>query len=386
MSLKWNKQLSHFVNSVAISNNGGLVAAGTYYYPYPGTSSNVTEGTFGTYCFDSAGTQLWKDEYSGNEGVYTVAASGDGQVVASAGLLSGGRHAANHSVPNLGLVRAFTANGTRLLDYSGFGTRVNSVALSQDGSVLAGVTLAGQLFVFSGQGTFPATPALPLASGPRLDMVAVHPSGQWLVACGWRGKVHLVTLNGGSVGQIFTWTAPNPGLKFLTCALAASSDSFVVGGRNKVYLFSKASMTAGAGSRYVDQFDTPTGGTSEDVRSVAISSDGKLISVVQNLGYDLTGLLLVLSNNNGNLTELRPPQTLQHNPNSTSIDSAGKFITVADGHPVGTPGTYYLFRASDGTGLWEFPTSEMSWPMAMSGDGASACGGSDNGMVYYFLP
>ncbi len=383
MNKKWDKSLGHLVNSVGVSNNGSLVAAGTYYFPYPHAPSQSTQGTFGTYRLDSAdGSIIWKDEYVGNEGVYAVAASADGQFVASGGLLTGGKHGANPAVTK-GLVRAFDATGNRLLDYSGLNARVNFVALSQDGSILAGVTLDGQLFVFSRSGTFPAAPAFPIASGPRLDMVAVHPFGRWLVACGRQGKVHLVTLNAGAVAGVFTWTAPAP-RDFLACAIAATSNAFVVGGNNKVYLFTKDSMTNGPHPQFVDQFDTPNGHTSQDVRWVATSADSRVISVAQNQGNDDKGLLLRLSNQSGSLTQVGQPIQLRHNPNSTSIDSAGTFITVADGHPIGTEGVYYLFRASDGSKVSDFVLPEMSWPMVISGDATVACAGSDNGNVYYF--
>ena len=86
------------------------------------------------------------------------------------------------------------------------------------------------------------------------------------------------------------------------------------------------------------------------------------------------------------LTPVRlPPQLVFHNPNSTSMDAAGTLITVADGHPVGTPGTFYLFDAATGAKLMEFPTNDdMNWPMVLSADGTSAVGGSDNSNVYYF--
>lgn len=379
----WERTLGKLVNSVAISANGKIAVAGTYYYPYPGTTSNVTEGRYGAYAFDAAGAELWKDEYDGNEGVYAVAVSGDGGVAASGGLLSGGRHS-EPGTPNRGLLRAFQANGARLLDFNQITTRVNYIALSHDGAVLAAVTLGGDLLVFRRQagGQFQAVAQHPVTGGPRLDMVAVHPSGAWLIACGRKGKLHLVELDASGVKRTHTWTAPGKP-RFLACALASTSDEFLAGGENKVYLFSKTSMTRPAGPRYLDQFDTPDGGTSDDLRWLAISPDGKFVSLVQNLGNDAAGIILGLKNDDGQLTETWR-KTLNHNPNSTSIDAAGKLVTAADGHPVGTPGTYYLFRVSDGQKLGEFATSDMNWPLVLSADGGSAAGGSDNGKMYYF--
>ena len=61
------------------------------------------------------------------------------------------------------------------------------------------------------------------------------------------------------------------------------------------------------------------------------------------MGRDETGLLLTLSNTGGALNS-KWQQPLDHNPNSTSIDTAGLYVTAADGHPVGTPGKFYLFK------------------------------------------
>lgn len=386
MQQLWNHNLSFIVNSVAISDDAAIVAAGTYYYPYPETTQPTTDGKFGTYCFNADGSERFRDEYDGNEGIYTVALSGDAKVVASGGLLSGGLRASNPNVPTKGLVRAFTSAGAPLVNFSGLRSRVNSVSLSHDGSVLAGVTLGGDLFVFlRGAAGFPSTPLFPVPPGSRLDMVCVHPSGKWLIASGAGGAVHLVTLNGQAIGQKVTWTSTVPGIELLACALARQGDSFVAGGKNKVYLFTMASMTASGGPHPVDQFDTPSGGTTDDVRWLAMSGDGSLVTVVQNLGHDLAGLLLTLSTNGGHLKTVRPPQHLNYNPNSTSIDDSGQFITAADGHPFNAPGTYYLYRAADGQQLAAVTTPQMNWPMVISANGLAACAGSDNGSVHYFV-
>ena len=384
MGLVWKHQLPTLVNSVAISDDGSLVAAATYYYPYPGTTKPRTDGKFGTYVFDAHGNELWRDLYEGNEGLYSVAVSENGQVVASGGLLSGGLHASNPSTPNRGLVRAFAADQTRLVDYSDLRTRVNSVDLSKDGSVLAAVTLQGQLLVFPDVQSAPAAPVFAVESGPRLDMVAVHPSGSWVVAAGRQGTVHLATIAGGAVTRTVTWKSPGRGIRFLACAIAGGDETFVVVGENTAYLFTKTSMLAAGGPRFVDHYETPDGGTSDDIRWVAISADGKMISVVQNLGHDLAGLLLLLANDNGHLTEAQPAIALEHNPNSTSMDDAGTIVTVADGHPIGTKGTFYMFRVSDGQKMLDSASDEMNWPMAISADGSAACAGSDDGTVCYF--
>jgi hypothetical protein len=77
-------------------------------------------------------------------------------------------------------------------------------------------------------------------------------------------------------------------------------------------------------------------------------------------------------------------QPTKRNPNSTSIDSAGGYVTAADGYPDQTPGDFYLFAAS-GSLVGSYPTSNMSWPMQISADASAMAAGSDDSSVYYFL-
>jgi WD40 repeat protein len=398
MPLVWSKPLNHFVNSVAISNDGQLVAAGTYFYPYgvkPGHPPlpSVTDGTFGTYAFDASGNELWRREFVGNEGIYSVAVSGNGQVVAAGGLRSGGQRSSDPSTPTKCTVRAYDANGSGLLKFQALHTRVNSVSLDHQGKVLAAGLMAGQLLVFRrGTGDFLPTPDTAVSgAGPRIDMVAVHPSGEYLIAAAWKSKFYLVTLNKGAVDKVFTWTAQGPKLELLACALASDNgvDRFVVAGHNKVFLLTKSSMMAPGGPQYVDVYETPSGGTYRDIRWLAMSGDGSLVTVVQNLGDDQNGTLLTLSCDGNSLTELRPPATLRFNPNSTSISADGALITAADGHPVKAPGTFYIIRASDGAVLMQHPTDDMNWPMVISKDGTAAAAGSDlftGDNLFYFTP
>ena len=115
------------------------------------------------------------------------------------------------------------------------------------------------------------------------------------------------------------------------------------------------------------------------VRSVAISDDGNLISAVANKSSG--GKLFVFDSTGA----LKWSQPTQHNPNSTSIDATGKFVTVADGYPDETPGAFYLFDALAGTLMWNYPTNNMSWPMQIAANGKAMVAGSDNSYVYYFL-
>ena len=388
---KWSHELAatYFVNSVAICHDGSRVVAATYYYPYQGATNFNTRGIFGTYCYDAAGNRLWLDEFTGEEGVYAVAISGDGKIAAAGGLYSGGKYSIKRDQALLRVYDATksdpTKNNAPLLDYEGIKSRVNSVALSNDGAVVAAVA-ANQLYVFCrNAGRFPSAPAIPVNAGPTLQLrsVAIHPSGEWLAACDDGGNVYLITIANGAVQKIYKWTDPNK-VPFLSVAISKTSQSFVVGGGDIVYLFTKDSMISGRVPAPVAQCDTPAGGTTQDVRWVAISDDGTFVTAVQNKGMDQAGLLLAFDFDQGQLT-LKRNIPLPHNPNSTSMDLSGKHITAGDGHPLGTPGTFHLFD-HDGVAQWDCPTPNMNWPMVISADGTAIAGGSDNGRVYYFVP
>ena len=75
--------------------------------------------------------------------------------------------------------------------------------------------------------------------------------------------------------------------------------------------------------------------------------------------------------------------TVLHPPNSTSIDSSGTRITVADGWPNHTPGTFCLFDHL-GAQLDKHATTEMNWPMQISANGTAIAAGSDDNTLFFF--
>lgn len=370
-----------FVNWVAISDDASRIIADTYYYPYPGTTSSDTHGKFGAYCYDYKGERIWADEFEGDEGIFSVAISGDGKVAAAGGLFSGGAYADR---PESALLRAYDAtDGARLLDYMSGRRRINYISLSGDGSVLAAVS-ANKLFVFlRDKGKFPHDPDISVSAGKFLDCVAVHPKGNWLVACDRGGNVYLVTIRGGDVQKTYTWSAPVV-IPFLSVAVSKDAETFVVGGGNVVYLFTKGSMTQPKPDPIATftPNNTAVNGERSNVRWVAISGDGSFVTSVENNA--LAGVLRALSYSDNKLTQ-KWEKALDRNPNSTSMDSAGKYITVADGNPVGTAGSFYLFNAA-GDRIWDFGTDNMNWPMFISADGGGIAAGSDDGSVLGFEP
>ena len=84
------------------------------------------------------------------------------------------------------------------------------------------------------------------------------------------------------------------------------------------------------------------------MRWVAIADDGSFVATVVNDTDHPThkGLLIRLSPSAGQLTP-DFKSALKNPPNTTSVDSSGTRIAVADGFPNFTPGAFYLF---DNTG------------------------------------
>lgn len=393
---KWYENLSpsFWVNSVGISNDAGRVVAATFFHDYskPGSGPNE-EGAFGTYCYDANGNQLWRDRFQGMDGVFGVAISGDGKIAAAGGWL----------YQNQALLRAYdAADGTNLLDYTQIQQRVNCVSLSNDGSVLAAAADDVYLFVKTGS-AFPTTPVKMGIAGVANNFVAsvaVEPGGKWLAACDTMGNVHLGVISGGGIQNYTMWTAPrvrfgppkpDSTVPFLAVQAARDGRSFVVGGGDFVYLFDADALLQGKQPIQYDTRDANTPGPTangterENVRWVAISGDGAFVTAVANrlnAGKELkAGLLVALALEDGQLYKVWE-KALDRNPNSTSMNAAGTYISLADGYPVDSDSNFRLFDR-DGNELWSYPTHNMNWPMVMSPCGPGIAAGGDDGNLYY---
>ena len=292
----WQQRLSDvfWINSVAISNDGSRVVGATFIHDYRQRTGKFlpnVQSRFGTHCLDAtaAGKVIWSDEFDGWDGVFGVTISGNGQVAAAGGWLE----KTGNTV--WGMVRAYSAaDGKRLLDFTGLNQRVSWVVLSEDGNVLAAV--ADDVYVFLRDGK--AFNPIPLRLGiggianRHVTNVALHPSGSWLAACDQAGHVFMATIEKGAIGRQFRWTAPLE-IPFLSIAIARKAETFAVGGGNSVFLFDFAAIRKyrEADSIVPLEHDTtdadtppnkPDGRIQENIRWVAISADGNLVSAVAN--------------------------------------------------------------------------------------------------------
>ena len=374
---KWSVSLNpnEFVNSAAISGLAGRVVAGTFFHQYKppkapdGTSSELNE--FGTYCFDNDGNQLWADKFQGYEGVYCVAISDDASIAASGGWYSNN--------PFTGFVRAYDASdGTKLFNYPVPGARVGALAISADGTTL--VAGADNLYLFQqSNGVFPTEPSifeLP-GTGNGVESVSVSGDGSSIVMGDSQGNVYLIENNGGKVGTVYPWNSTD--LETVhSVAIAPLGGYFaVVGYSQYAYLFSTDSIKQ---KEYISVYDF---GSVSRVGWVAISMTGDFICAVRNDPGSTDGFVYGLQNSNQGLVQLWSQPTIA-NPNSTSVDFLGRYVTVSDGY--GGAGHFYLFDAATGNPLWQYETAQMSWPMFISSSGTGIVAGSDVGSVYYFTP
>jgi len=366
---RWKKSPipKQYVNSVAISADAGTVVAGTYFFPYAAgvkhSPADATLITVGTFAWNAKGKSLWQDKFPATEGVYWVALSRDSTWAAS-----GGRTA-----PAQGFVYAYdVASGNRVLAYN-TAVRVNMVALSGDASYL--VAGADETYLFSRSGASWGGPQkLPCAPGDSVVAVAISADGAWIVAGTFKGSVILVPNKLGAFGAPSSCQLGSGSIHW--AAISGDGSTFAAAaGDSKVHWFKTASFAAAKAPAW----SAPLTGC-KGCRSVAVCDDGSLVSAAANAG---SGGKVFLFANKGTSGTLLWTQPTKRNPNSTSIDAGGKYVTAADGYPDGTQGDFYLFRA-DGTPAGSFKTSNMSWPMQISANGSAIAAGSDNASIYYF--
>ncbi len=368
-----------YVNSVAISSDGSKVAAGKYFHNYgPDLGHSLAAAQtkkVGLFVWDGTGAPLWDHIFESTEGIYWVALSRDGNWAASGGSTGGA-----------GFIYAYDATkGKRTLTYSP-PSRTNMVVFSSDGSVL--VAGADQTYVFLRSGSTwgsPQTLTCPdPGTGDYVVAVGVSADGQSIVYGTYKGYIVLAENNQGTFVTKGTWQLPAGG-EIHWVAMAADGSGFAAAASGSaLYFFNTQTFS----TTQKPAWTAPLAGCSSG-RSVAVSDDGSLVSVVANTASPKApakatnaGKVFLFANK-GTSGEQQWMRPIKRSPNSTSMDSKGEYVTVADGYPDGTRGHFHLFSA-DGALQWTFETANMSWPMQISADASGIMAGSDSGFVFYF--
>jgi WD40 repeat protein len=411
----WSKRLSDifWINNVAISPDGTHVVAGTFIHDYKNKSAakgfpNV-QGRFVLHVYENANNPpdpkkvepKWIDEVDAWDGIFGVAISGNKSVVAASGWLERTTHGAR------GLLRAYdinpNADGTpkEILDYKEAPARFSWVVLSEDGNTLATVADDVYVFIKGADGTFNSVPlklGVSETANRYCTNIALHPTDNWLVACDSSNHLYAARIENGRLSEPVIWTSPAPkSVPFNAIAIAANAGTFIAGGGNFVYLLNfDALMREGKNYKAIEcnmtdrepagsvPEDKPDGRMQENLRWVATSADGNIMTAGANRKTDKNPFAGVLFGFGPGLSE-KWRTRLDRNPNATSIDAAGTRITLCEGYPTFTPGAFSLFD-TDGNRLWQSDNHTMNWPMFISADGSAIAAGGDDGTVYFFAP
>jgi hypothetical protein len=381
-------QTPYYINTVAITANGERVVTGTYYHDYSSADARrgivTPETIFGTYCYDCHGNLVWQDTWSGYEGVYWAATTPSGDWSASCGQYS--------HVPYRGFVFIYDANGNRNVSWTDAPSRVSIVQISASGTTCAAGGDA--VYVFRRDaGGFGATPMiieLPPGTGGKADSVqglAMDVTGSKIAVGTYQGRIILYSIADGLPATIGQYMGT---LSVHAIAMNWVGSCFVAGtGNGEVLYFDVEQFATSNAPTWTTTLKNAAGTQAASVYGAAINREGTLASAVGNIGSAAGVLgLLNLATSGGSWAWTADTE---HNPNSTSMNGDGSLISVADGHPDGTPGAFYAFSSAapdpaPKTALWIQASGNMSWPMQIASSGNAAVAGSDDGYVYYFRP
>jgi WD40 repeat protein len=395
------------MNSVAISGEGQVVIAGTYYRQNP-----VVPNEIGTYIYDADGKLLHQDTAAPettaqgvpmNQGVYWVAVSRDGKWAASAG---GDHKVPMASPPGTGKLIAYDI-GARTQDTlleAPIGG-VNMVALSADGSYLVAGADAAYVFQRTGS-TFAKRDVLRDGVGPAdsVTVVAISDDGQWVVYGTSAGQIGVYS-TATSFGHAVTWGAPSQHYA-KSIAMAAKGSGFAAVTTNRANVLGKSPVECYAFFFNLEGFAKTHDATwkrvlagCDGVMSVAVNDTASHVAAVANVPHtdgSVTGRVFFFDTRYD--TEIWTKDTA-HGPNSVSLDSLGSQIAVADGFapPPASPqpavagaplppGSFYLFDAAGASLPVLVQPDVVSWTIQLSADGRAIAAGNDDAMVYYFPP
>ena len=398
----------HYVNSVAVSADGTRVVGGTYFNIYhsqearrapepgraPGRAPASPVLQYGIYCYDGSGQPLWNNLITASYGVYWVAISADRSRAAAGGL---------NGDTGKGFVRAYDAsNGNILLDDSNDQKRVNQVALSGDGKwlVSAGDTL--RLFQYDPGKNCYLQCAQFIGNVQGIVNAAISADGRTIVYADYAGHdqgvyqpghIGVLSYDGDKLTLRAQFPVPG-GTDADFCHmidLAPDGSVFAAGGAAGVfYYFNVASFIAT--QKPTSSYSTGIKGA---VYGVAVAQTGdRFVGVInkdiptkdpkQPIELGSACLVSVAAS----IARLDMTLSLKCNPNSAALHGSTGLLAIADGHPDGTPGHYYLYYYAPGIChlRWIFQTGNMSWPIVISANGNAVVGGSDDSNIYYFTP
>lgn len=373
------------VNSVATSADGQRCVYGT--------SSEYGTGQFDVLCYNAAGERLWTNNFSpadATQGVFWVAISADGNYAAAGGEIA----------KDKGLLTAYSVKtGQTLLSVS-LGSRVNQVSLSADGRYLLAVfSSTVQLYTLDDM----------KSSYSKTSEVSLNPyylNSCEISQCGGAAVVSAMLYSdnksSSTSGAVYNYANSAGVLTELSkhmldragpmrVAITENNECFGASLHDgSCIVFSPNNL-----SQPLWQYTPSVSNLSVAYAlDMTIDQGGQLIVACgANLyGGDKGGYLYLLRSkwqSEAYVPELLWDTELEYAANpGVSLDLNANYVTATDGKPSDppkeSPGNFYLFDLATGKLCWQYPTTQMNWPMMLAADGRSVFGGSDDGAVYYW--
>lgn len=399
--LLWSAQphAGYYINSVAVSGDGDVIAAGTFFHDYTpsqgagldavpvaqrkiferidpaATRSDVRgnqDGTFGTYVWDRTGQLLLAKEFDGWQGVYWVDVAANGSTVASCGWRS--------QNPYAGFIGAWSVpGGEELLSYPLTAGRGNMVSLDGRGQTLLAGADQGYLFCRTGTAAAFATPVYITLSTAGDTVVATGLSidGSTGLVASYHGEIILFSIASGQPAALARWQLPNGAY---THAAALSGDgrrAYAGASDGTLYAFD---VVAFQGTPAPVWSEAVPGGA-KTIYGLACDAAGDRVAIAGNL---TPGGVVAVFADAGSAAQLQWQASSQYSPNCLAFDPGGNWLGLADGHPDGTPGGFTLWNANDGALQWNWAAGNMSWPIRLCAGASVVVGGSDDSSVTAF--
>lgn len=384
------------INSVAVSPDGQLTVGGT--------SSEFGIGQFDFYGYDATGTKVWSVPVTADnatQGIFWVAVSTDKRFAACGG----------ETCETAGFLCIVDArHGDILFQDHRLPARVNQLTFSHDGTLLLAdfeheLRLYQYAIGISGSGTpfWSESDSIPLPTNYSSDSAVLAATGDRVWVGGinytaqpcYTGLVQQIEVKGGKFGAVTLYDQAQGVMRVVTTENGAYAAAALHDG-SCAFFQTKQPSTA-----FVYKPDLP----SLDIAYAIAITETPVKDVVIVVGAN--------QGDAGVLYRVDAIQTLSEiadfpiwaaqagwiqpvrygvNPGVT-LDRDATLVTATDGTPDGqdgvqnpkeSPGNFYLFDASSGQQLWQYGTRLMNWPMALTPDGKTVVGGSDDSSLYYW--
>ncbi|MFV8751551.1 WD40 repeat domain-containing protein [Nannocystaceae bacterium ST9] len=372
LPLRWQHapHADRFIQATAISGDGQRIVAASFHVETGrGHRRRPSARDYAVFAYGLAGGEHWRDVCSHYEGVSTLAISREGNTIAAGGWYSADTWS--------GFVSAWTAEGVRLLAWNHAPARINSVALSADGTTL--VAIGEALYLFTRSPGRPFTPEPRVFEVPQglSDSLALSADGCWIATTDRRGSLYLLerTLD-RFAPRHYVWQSPEPGplgvLRF-----AAEGRWLACGSVDgTLHVFNRDTLIGS--NRPVWSY--PLSEASPPI-DLALTPDGSRIAVALEQGDG--GHVHLLRNHEGKPV-LEWSRSIKRPPTSIAIDREGNWVAAADADRRGTVGNYYLFEGASGLIAGSHRCARGCWSVALDDRGRTLIGGSDDGNVYCF--